>query len=116
MFSSEECPDANQDVTIPVHCVIQFPEKYVNKTITIKGEYVAYYMGGVEKRYILGKTVDHTDYQIYFVPVDGVDTTSLVPYDTYYFTGIPRFMSYTDPDKFSEYNNIQFEVSKIKHE
>ena len=112
-ISADICPDPSENKPVHVTCISKYREKYLNKNITVQGVYSIHYSEGVVRKYIVGRSIEHSDFRLYFVTVEGVSDSALEPYEEYYFTGILRAMSLDDPDRFDEYSNLYLEVTAV---
>jgi predicted lipoprotein len=104
----QNCPNPDEKKPVVVGCILQNPDKYLNKTVIIKGVF------GTNQN----RTWVHTQ-SIYFghVPDDfnivmsnNVNTSILVPWKEYYFTGIVR--AFTEGQE--GFHQYYLEVIKIQ--
>lgn len=105
----QECPSPSENKPIAVGCILQHPDRYLNKSVTIKGVY-----GGNSNFNASWGPTPSIDYanvpdSLNLIFLEKVITSVLIPTKDYYFAGVVK-----------EYKNegglhrVYLEVSKIE--
>jgi hypothetical protein len=103
-YIHDYCPSSDDNVPVPVGCLIRYPEKYSDKYVQVSGKYdaisrnrtVSSVTGNHEiKIYgtIYGPSAYFGDVPVHlpFTIVNGTNLSNLVEWNDYYWYGIFRF-------------------------
>lgn len=123
------CPSSNDNVPIPVGCLMRFPEKYSNLSVQVVGKYVSdsgnwtvHSKTGSYEVTIYGTIngpsayfADDAPARLSFTIVNGTNLSNLVEWKDYYWYGIFRFTGQVNMGHGSfAVKGMFLEVSKIK--
>ncbi|MCK4365613.1 MAG: hypothetical protein KAW45_06155 [Thermoplasmatales archaeon] len=105
----EDCPDADANSAISVRCLQDYPFRYENKSIVVKGDYAPF---GDRDGCIHGRATPYANYpyNLDFELMDGVNISTLVEWKEYYWTGTFHIFYYENGTYYTEF----FEVSDIQ--
>jgi len=85
-----DCPDVNENKPIPVGCIYQYPDRYLNETITVQGRYVyrGNNIGEVSSPSIHFGGVPQGTYVVF---PEKTNMSEIKNYGEYFFTGVLEY-------------------------
>jgi hypothetical protein len=129
VYVADFCPNADDNVSIPVGCIVRFPEKYADKYVKVIGKYDSYGIGiwkidseRVEYELIINGSISGPSFwfanpriHLHFSVVNGTDISMLIEDEEYYWYGLFRFTDDVDAGGGLHYAQGMFlEVSKVE--